>query len=147
VIDLGLRLGNIEGLADEAVFDLGTRGARRANLERNGATVEEIDFLLDRRVELNAMTSGQLVAFLERKLQQHGIKKVIPNADTLADTYCLLAHSRAAEPVVKRELAKFNEMAVQVPADLEGKVREHLAKHPEVRWDEAVAAIPAEVAE
>ena len=44
--------------------------AKAATLRRYGATEEEIDFLLERqqRVELNAMTSPEFVAFLERKL-------------------------------------------------------------------------------
>ena len=39
-----------------------------------------IDFLSDQRVELNAMTSRQLVDFVERKLNEHGVAKVIPDA-------------------------------------------------------------------
>jgi hypothetical protein len=33
---------------------------------------------------INALTSDQLIAFIERKLKKHGIGKVIPDADTLA---------------------------------------------------------------
>src|SRR5262245_3364511 len=50
------------------------RGDRRAGRPPrhrsrwHGATEEEVDFLLDRRVELNALASDQLVAFIERKL-------------------------------------------------------------------------------
>ena len=75
VTDLGLRLDDINGLQSEQAFDTGTRNRRAANLRENGATEPEIEFLLDNRVELNAMTSDQLVAFVEGKLRQHGVKK------------------------------------------------------------------------
>jgi hypothetical protein len=59
VVDLGLRLADVRALdlEPEAVFDGGTTSARRFNLSENGATEEEIEFLLHRRVDLNAMTN------------------------------------------------------------------------------------------
>jgi len=41
--------------------------ARRINLRQNRATSEEAEFLLHQRVELNALTSDQLVAFIEQE--------------------------------------------------------------------------------
>jgi hypothetical protein len=105
VIDLGLRFGDIDGLQTEDVSDKGKASKRRANLIENGATPEEVEFLLHHRVELNAMTSRQLVDFVERKLQEHGIGKVVPNDTELADAYCLFAHGREAAAIVERELA------------------------------------------
>ena len=68
VVDLGLRLDDVEelGIEDlsEDVFDKGSEDARAANLLLNGATEEEVAFLLTRRVELNALASDQLVAFV-----------------------------------------------------------------------------------
>jgi predicted GNAT family acetyltransferase len=85
VIDLGLRLEDIDGLESEEVYI--DRGAA-ANLRKNGATEEEIAYLLSgRRVELNALASDELVAFIERKLKKHGIAKVIPDTDTLEAAY------------------------------------------------------------
>jgi hypothetical protein len=46
VIDLGLRIGDIEGLETEAVYHRGDEEAIIANLAENGATDVEIDFLL-----------------------------------------------------------------------------------------------------
>ena len=40
----------------------------------HGATDQEIAFLRTQRVELNAMTSRQFVAYLEAKLSEHGVK-------------------------------------------------------------------------
>ena len=56
--DLGLRLADVEemGLDSEATSNPGDEDKIRERLEINGATEEEIDFLLnDERVELNAM--------------------------------------------------------------------------------------------
>jgi hypothetical protein len=51
-IDLGFRLADIDGLETEAVFDQGSKEQRGWNLRDNGATAEEIEFLVERRVEL-----------------------------------------------------------------------------------------------
>jgi DNA topoisomerase VI subunit B len=146
IIDLGLRLDDISGLLDERHSDKGSEEARAANLRRNGATKKEVKFLLHRRVELNAMTSPQLVAFVERKLRQHGIGKVVPKPTELADAYRLFLHGHEAERIVQRELNKLNGSFknAPVPPDLEQRVRGYLQQHPAARWDEAVADIVVE---
>jgi hypothetical protein len=142
IIDLGLRLADTHDLQAEDVFDRGDEDARRANLIQNGATPAEVEFLLHRRVELNAMTSRQLVDFVERKLEEHCIGKVIPGADDLADAYCLFACGHEAAQIVERELAKLNGGSpVTVPEDLGARVSAYLAENPIARWDEAVAAV------
>jgi hypothetical protein len=70
-VDLGLRIDDVvdldlEGFA-ERVSDNGSREARANNLRMNGATEDEIEFLLERRVELNALTSDRLVAFVDKE--------------------------------------------------------------------------------
>ena len=54
-------------LQAEDVFDKGSEFTRRINLRQNRATSEEAEFLLHQRVELNALTSDQLVAFIEQE--------------------------------------------------------------------------------
>jgi hypothetical protein len=63
------------GISPGGVFDKGHDFSRRVNLRQNGATPQEAEFLLHRRVELNALTSDQLVNFVEQKLHQIGVKK------------------------------------------------------------------------
>jgi hypothetical protein len=49
-------------------------------------TPEELNFLKSYRIELNAMTSGQLIGWIESNLQKLGLaKKLIPPADILAN--------------------------------------------------------------
>ena len=57
----------------------GPRTRLRTNLRQNGATPEEIEFLLEQRVELNAFASDELVAWIEGKLAEHGVAKVVPD--------------------------------------------------------------------
>ena len=98
VVDLGIRLGDIRGLQTEDVFDKGDEDTRRANLEKNSAKPAEIEFLLRRRVELNAMTSRQFVAFVERKLTANGVRKIVPtNADLIASYQVFARESTGRE--------------------------------------------------
>jgi len=153
VIDLGLSLEDVEAMGLESEHQHHPKGHKRAliaNLRENGATDADIAFMFadfdatrsTRRVELNAMTSPQFIAFVERKLKQHGIAKVVPGNDKLADAYRLFARSQAAERIVRRELKKLKgDAAVEVPPDIETQVRQHLARRPKDRWDAAVQRI------
>jgi hypothetical protein len=88
VIDLGLRFGDIAGLEREpAAATKASAGVLRRQLRENGATEEESAILVRERVELNAMSSDNLIAMIERKLRNYGLKKVIPDDNTLTKTY------------------------------------------------------------
>ena len=125
---LGLRLGDVEGLEDEPVSLNQDKGALAKRLRINGATQAEIDFLLDgpdklgRRVELNAMNSGQFVAFVERKLTEHGVAKVTPGPELLAKTYTALMRGALAARSLESELARLNAEPVDVPAELAARI-------------------------
>src|SRR6516162_7978170 len=145
VIDLGLRLTDVRELGLEAsaedVFDRGSDAAKRQNLSLNGDTREEVEFLLRRRVELNALPSDQLVAFIERKLTEQGIQKVVPNDKLLRDAYQLYEKSKRVEEIVAEAIGEIDDEDITVPANLRSRVTALLKKDPKLRWDEAVAAI------
>jgi Topoisomerase 6 subunit A/Spo11, Toprim domain len=145
VVDLGLRLTDVEefDLEDryEATFDKGDRNSRRANMRWNGATAEEAEILLDKRIELNALASDELVRFIEQKLEANGIKKVVPDKQRLAEAYQLFTRAARIQEVVEEVLDQFEDEDVEVPSDLERKVCKYLEQHPESRWDHAVAEI------
>jgi hypothetical protein len=42
---------------------------------------------------------------------------------------------------VDKAIEELDNEDVEVPDDLEKHVRDYLAKHPEVRWDQAIASI------
>jgi hypothetical protein len=143
-IDLGLRLADVEEmeLPAESFAYTDSRRALAERLRINGATDEEIRFLLDgERVELNAMTSDVFVAFVERKLSEHGVAKVVPAPSTLAEAFTAFRRGAAAQAALKAEMARLNAEPVEVPADLEKRVRDHLAENPEETWDAALRAI------
>ena len=127
VIDLGLRIGDIEGLETEMVYIQSPESARW-NLRDNGATEEEIDFLLDQRVELNAFASDELVTWIEGKLEEHGITKVTPDDDTLADAYRRVRTQARVQAKINKVLEGESE------EDHEDRVPEDLRKQIEERW-------------
>jgi hypothetical protein len=125
-------------------------GDKREELENSGATDDEIDFLLGegdfeengpRRIELNALTSRQLVDLVERRLEQHGIKKIVPAADKLAGAFRAHARAPKIKEAIEKAIADMPDDAVEVPADLEEQVKAYLEENPECPWEEAVAEI------
>ncbi len=147
VIDLGLRLDDIEDLEIdddliEAANYKGTRAAARLNLLENGATLEEIEFLLDSRIELNALTSDELVEFTERKLKQYGVKKLVPDNTVLADAYRRTARQEEIQKLIEAEAAKLRDKpSGPVPADLRKRVEDMLSADPTLSWDAALIEI------
>ena len=144
VVDLGLRLDDIAGLEREPAAATKIRPSiLRRQLAENGASDAEIDILLNERVELNAMTSDALVAMIERKLNAYGLKKVVPDGDLLAKTYRAFHRSdRLRERFRKMENQFDKEIAaVEIPEDLDQRVRAILAKHAGLRWDDAIQLV------
>src|SRR5262249_44830857 len=125
-------------LQDEDVFDKGSPSVRAANLRDNGATEQEIEFLLDQRVELNAMTSDQLVAWIEGKFAQYGVRKIIPDEDILARAY----RAKIRDREITKAIAKIveQEFRTEIPDQLTEMVAAFLREHPTASWDDAVAA-------
>jgi DNA topoisomerase VI subunit A len=144
VRDIGLRLDDVEELDLESEHVAIDKNPLRLahTLRENGATDEEIDFLLSgRRVELNAMTSDQFVEFVERKLEENEVEKVIPDADQLAESFRLFKRSKGLEELIEKALAEHEAAEVTIPPDLGDRVRNYLESNPEAPWDEALAAI------
>jgi hypothetical protein len=139
VIDFGLNLGDIEGLRPEPH----NSNISDERLSMAGVGQAAIDFLRDQKVELNAMTSRQLVDFVERKLKQHGITKVIPNRETLAKTYEMFAMSDRLSKAFDETKEKIEDESedqepIKVPEDLETKVKKLLKENPDITWHRAV---------
>jgi hypothetical protein len=90
---------------------------------------------------LNAMASDVFVAFVERKLAQHGIKKIIPNGDRLEKAFRLYARGERIRQAVEEAIEELEDEEIEVPVDLDRKVRDYLAEHPDEPWHEAVRKI------
>jgi DNA topoisomerase VI subunit B len=145
VTDLGLRLEDVErlGLQDraEAVFDKGNAEKRAANMRKHGASEDEIRFLLHRRVELNALSSDRFVQFIEGKLAEHGVTKIVPTNDELERAYKLFANGRRIEAIVRDTMHNVSNTDLPIPSNLRFQVQEYLMQNPSCRWDEAVEQV------
>jgi hypothetical protein len=142
VIDVGLRMADIDGLEHETSgINPKHQKAVVANLAENGATADEIDFLLHHRVELNAFTSDGLVSWLERKLDEHGIEKVIPDEETLAAAYQRARETIDVQLLINKAIRQRRTRPPQIiiPADLRARVEKALSKDRGRPWDEIVA--------
>jgi len=144
-IDLGLRLADVQELNLES--EPATHGGRDANLRRNGATAQEIAFLRDQRVELNAMTSDQLLEWLEAKLKQHGIKKIVPDEATLETAFRRAVKRRYVADKLKDIQKDADKKAEEAnpPSNLKRKIEKRLKSDPALPWDKALAAIVAKL--
>jgi hypothetical protein len=144
VIDIGLNYEDIGGLSPED----GNSNISAERLSECGLSGAAIDFLSSQRVELNAMTSRQLVDFVEGKLKKHRIGKVIPDEETLAKTYQMFAKSGRLEKAFEETKKRFededdddDDHQESVPENLEAKVKKLLKQQPDRTWHRAVELI------
>jgi hypothetical protein len=142
VIDLGLQLEDIAGLEREpAAATKMSAEVRRELLAGYGATPEEIEILLNERVELNAMTSDALIEMIERKLKDYGLEKVVPSDGLLAETFKAFHRSNQLCEQFEKLKQEFEEDEIAIPKNLAKKVRAILKRHPDLRWDDAVRIV------
>jgi hypothetical protein len=78
------------------------------------------------------MTSRQLVDFVERKLVEHGVKKLLPETDILEEHARRLLEQRFAEEAIAPLRTEIAERArnAELPADLEQSVADELEQKP-----------------
>ena len=152
VIDLGLRLADVERLAlqseEQVLRQWKDPTEKFLNWDDDEVTQEEAAFLRGKdsyrgywtgqRVELNAMTSRQFIDWLEEKLRKAGVKKVVPGAAVLEEAW-----QRAlwlAE--VRTQIAEVStEPCIPLPKNLEADLRRRLKRFPELSWDAVIAQI------
>jgi hypothetical protein len=127
--------------ADERAKKAREKKERRDPYEVLGVQRAEIAILLSERVELNAMTSDALIAMIERKLKAHGIKKVVPNDDLLGKAYRAFHRSNELREQFEKLVEGFKEPKIKVPKNLKQHVRAVLAKHDDLRWDDAIQIV------
>jgi hypothetical protein len=152
VIDLGLRLSDVERMdleSEDVTYD--SKVNPQKNLRKSGATEDEADFLVSgggpkawygKRVELNAMTSPQLVKWLESKLDQIGVTKVVPDEDTLTQAYKRACYVAYVNKAIRKASETYDE-TVSVPDDLSNRVRKHIEGRSR-SWDDAIGVIAGE---
>lgn len=170
VIDLGLRLDDVEALQeeDQALPEFERLQTEEVAYKQKAdpreylrwecdATEEECDFLVSEvqyyyaqpvgytgeRVELNAMNSERFIRWLRGKLEEHGVEKVVPDREALCDAYRRALFLQALEKHATEIRDKFTKK--RVPKNLAERVVE-VEGWPRVSWDEAVWDIARQAA-
>ena len=93
---------------------------------------------------MNALASDELVALIERKLNENGIAKVIPDDNTLADAYRRMHKQAVIQDKIEELIEDLDEDdEVEVPTELRQRVEEAIKLDPARSWD----AIMRELAE
>ena len=150
VIDIGLRLADVQqwGLEGDAesFYDKAATHKMVSNLKRNGATEGESDFIARNRnrVELNALTSDQLIEFIEAKLKKHGVRKVVPEQETLETAF----RRALRDKYIKRQFEDLGDKAheyadaAKIPK-LKRKIQSALKDNSAKPWDIEVADLAA----
>jgi hypothetical protein len=156
-IDLGLRLVDAESCGLESEDVSYGKNDPRDNLRKNGATEEEIEFLCDnsgpswaphfrgRRVELNAFTSGELISWLESKLVEHGITKVVPDDQDLERAYrWMLGRTKINERLETiADEVRGNVERASFPKGLRERLVAKLDSNRALTWDAVLESIIA----
>jgi hypothetical protein len=139
VVDLGLRLEDVYD-GELEIEEVVHRSDPGVNLRENGASAEEIAFLRTRRVELNAFASADFVAWIERKLEQHGVAKMVPHEDILMLAYRRSVASRYVASRLQSTIQEAQRHAAvsHVPDDLAALVAAELRDNRAHSWDEVV---------
>jgi DNA topoisomerase VI subunit B len=146
IIDLGLRLVDVTELRLESEEVEYSSKNPKINLMESGATPEECSFLVraktasgwtGERVELNAMASNVFVEWLESKLTEVGVSKVVPNKETLKTAYRRAYKIAIIQEAVDRVLADIDSESVKIPYNLKTQVQKRI-EGTDLPWDLAV---------
>jgi hypothetical protein len=149
VHDIGLRLTDIQHLKlpFETQHVRADRDSMVDTARRYGATDDEITAMFSgsrgtvQRVELNALSSDQLLNLIETRLRDHSVSKVIPNIQMMEDAYRLFARHHAISRIVDREVKRLPDEEIEVPGDLQHEVFLRLQNFPPMSWDSVVQEI------
>lgn len=156
--DIGIRLADVDGIgldSEEVIYK--TDADPRLNLLKIGASQEECDFLVSQhdhrqqlwkgqRVEINAMTAPQLIAFIEDKLKQCGVKKVMAGRNVLERSFKQSYKDELIElrlekyrRQIEEELANFE---AETPDDLQERVSALcVTGESTITWQSALARV------
>jgi hypothetical protein len=141
---LGLRLAEARemGLQSESVNF--RKRVYKNRLRECGATEEECDFIIGdgregKRIELDAMDSQLMIAWLERKFAEHGVRKVVPDKETLEAAYKLAILRREGNNAIARIQHAWdqNGHGHTPPEDIEDLVRKRI-EGTDLAWDDAI---------
>ncbi len=98
--------------------------------------------ILRNRVELNAFASDELIAWIERKLDEKGVRKIVPDDETLADAYHRMRRQALTQERINEAIAEMEEEEeVDPPEGLRARVEQDLKAAPDRSWDSVLRQI------
>jgi hypothetical protein len=96
------------------------------------------------RVELNEMSSGQIIAFAERKFAEHGVRKVVPDGPVLEDARRRLWRAAARQEAVNRAVVGLRAEDIPPPDAKLGQTIAARIQGTPTAWDAALAEMVSE---
>jgi hypothetical protein len=159
VVNLGLEPWEAfeMGLEPETIKERDRRVAVAEYVFDEGDDEEWVEWLQNNRVELNAMTTPALLAWLDGKMEEQEGDKVIPPAPVVAKTAADKVAEHLRRVITERVLreARLDEQiadaarALTVPEGeaLVGSIGEWLAGNPDQHWSDYVDAVAKSLAE
>ena len=141
--DLGIRLDDVTEWELSPERQAHKNPAKTAeNLRANGATQSEIDYIAfkGQRVELNMLTGRQFIEFVERKMQQHGVRKVVPDRETLQAAWNRAIRVSRINVLIRGDepTTDLNAPLPPAPDDLADHIRKAFEQDDAQSWDEAL---------
>ena len=147
VIDLGLRLDDVDGLETEDVY-VEFSGKAKQNLRENGATEEEIDFLSiepARRTERLRVRRIRRVDRGQARRAWH--RQSDARRDVLAAAYVRMRRQAVVQARINEVLDKLDDEQAEpppIPDDLTKRLNELMGRDPAQRWDACLRKIAEE---
>jgi DNA topoisomerase VI subunit B len=150
VIDLGLRLSDAKEMelpAEAVEYD--SQKDPRISLLEAGANEIEAEFLRSggrpkqwtgNRIELNAMTSPQFIDFLEKKLMEAGVEKVIPEGSILKKAFLREHRNTYLQQKLDEAMETYDGNHIEVPDDLSEQIKTKIQNSTQ-SWDVAIGSI------
>jgi hypothetical protein len=82
------------------------------------------------------------MGWIERKLEQHGVSKVVPDNDTLADAYRRMRRQALVQERIDELLTELDDGEKEsLPEGLSDRVRSRLREDSALSWDAALREI------
>ena len=114
-------------------------------------TSDWVDWLQTHRVELNAMTTPQLIEWLDAKMAEHGDGKLIPPADVLEQELAEQIEAKVRADITERVLreaglddqvaAAVAEIKAPDGAKLAGEIARLFERVPDAEWRAHIEAV------
>ena len=146
IIDLGLRLVDVEAMGLDSEPCIATKVSANV-LDATSITDAEARFLFHHqqykqtfrgtRVELNAMTTPQLIYFLEQKFEMLELQKPVPDDTLITKLYIESVRAKRIEPKLRAFLDSFKieEEIIEIPEDLHQRLADWLKGNDEPWYD------------